>query len=60
MATRSWVNVGEVVGGVGSGQKKLHDGIEYDYIFDVDIAEGAPPLKLPYNVSGTSSILNAE
>jgi phospholipase A-2-activating protein len=26
-------------------------GKEYDYVFDVDIAEAAPPLKLPYNLS---------
>jgi phospholipase A-2-activating protein len=46
-----WVKIGEVVGGVGSSQKKLHDGKEYDYVFDVDIEDGAPPLKLPYNAS---------
>ena len=28
-----------------------YSGKEYDYVFDVDIAEGAPPLKLPYNLS---------
>lgn len=37
---------------IGSGRKQLHDGKEYDYVFDVDIQEGAPPLKLPYNISG--------
>lgn len=26
-------------------------GNDYDYVFDVDIAEGQPPLKLPYNLS---------
>lgn len=46
-----WEKVGEVVGGVGSGQKKLHEGKEYDYVFDVDVADGVPPLKLPYNLS---------
>lgn len=46
-----WEKIGEVVGGVGSSQKKLHDGKEYDYVFDVDIEDGAPPLKLPYNAS---------
>ncbi|SPO40677.1 related to DOA1 - involved in ubiquitin-dependent proteolysis [Pseudozyma flocculosa] len=50
-ASGSWVKIGEVVGGVGSGQKKLHEGKEYDYVFDVDIADGVPPLKLPYNLS---------
>lgn len=23
---------------------------EYDYVFDVDIEDGRPPLKLPYNI----------
>src|ERR1700677_4456059 len=26
-------------------------GVEYDYVFDVDIEDGKPPLKLPYNLS---------
>jgi len=46
-----WNKIGEVVGGVGSGQKKLYEGKEYDHVFDVDIADGVPPLKLPYNLS---------
>lgn len=27
----------------------MHQGKEWDYVFDVDVAEGAPPRKLPYN-----------
>ncbi|KAM0753585.1 PFU-domain-containing protein [Meredithblackwellia eburnea MCA 4105] len=50
-ATRSWTKVGEVVDAVGSTRKQLHNGEEYDYVFDVDIGEGLPPLKLPYNVN---------
>ncbi|PWZ00297.1 PFU-domain-containing protein [Testicularia cyperi] len=46
-----WDKIGEVVGGVGSGSKKLFEGKEYDYVFDVDIADGVPPLKLPFNCS---------
>ena len=42
-----------MVDAVGSNRKQLFEGKEYDYVFDVDIQEGAPPLKLPYNVSGT-------
>ncbi|KIM55050.1 hypothetical protein SCLCIDRAFT_1221454 [Scleroderma citrinum Foug A] len=49
--TSSWQKIGEVVDAIGSGRKQLHDGKEYDYVFDVDIQEGAPPLKLPYNIS---------
>ena len=25
------------------------DGVEYDFVFDVDVADGQPPLRLPYN-----------
>ncbi|CAD6896898.1 unnamed protein product [Tilletia controversa] len=50
-AGNRWNKIGEVVGGVGNGQKKLYDGREYDYVFDVDIKDGVPPLKLPYNLS---------
>lgn len=46
-----WVKIGEVVGSAGSTTKKLYNGVEYDYVFDVDIQEGAPVLKLPYNVT---------
>lgn len=42
---------------VGSGRKQLFNGKEYDYVFDVDVQEGAPPLKLPFNVSGKYFIL---
>ena len=28
------------------------DGKGYDYVFDVDIQDGVPPLKLPYNANG--------
>jgi hypothetical protein len=48
----SWQKVGDVVDAVGQGRTQSYEGKEYDYVFDVDIAEGAPPLKLPYNVTG--------
>ena len=31
---------------------------EYDYVFDVDIEEGKPPLKLPYNITGSCLLLH--
>lgn len=34
-----------------SGKKVSYQGKEYDYVFDVDIEDGKPPLKLPYNLS---------
>ncbi|KAJ9098047.1 hypothetical protein QFC19_006482 [Naganishia cerealis] len=51
-AGTTWQQIGEVTDAVGSGRKQVYQGIEYDYVFDVDIAEGQPPLKLPYNVRG--------
>lgn len=49
---QQWINVGTVVDAVGSTGKKVeHNGESYDYVFDVDIEEGKPPLKLPYNLS---------
>ena len=35
----------------------MFEGKEYDYVFDVDIREGTPPLKLPYSVNGTHIIV---
>jgi hypothetical protein len=44
-----------VVDAIGSGRKQIYEGKEYDYVFDVDVQEGVPPLKLPYNASGESA-----
>ncbi|CZT10438.1 related to phospholipase a-2-activating protein [Rhynchosporium graminicola] len=47
-----WTLVGTVVDAVGSSNKKTeYKGQEYDFVFDVDMEDGKPPLKLPYNVS---------
>ncbi|OBT90812.1 hypothetical protein VE02_00648 [Pseudogymnoascus sp. 03VT05] len=47
-----WINVGTVVDSVGSsGKKTSYLGKDYDCVFDVDVEEGKPPLKLPYNYS---------
>lgn len=51
-STNQWNLIGTVVSGEGTGSsKKVHNGREYDYVFDIDIEEGKPPLKLPYNLS---------
>jgi phospholipase A-2-activating protein len=51
-AANQWVNVGTVVDAAGSsGVKSTYDGKDYDFVFDVDIEDGKPPLKLPYNLS---------
>lgn len=43
-----WSKVGDVVS--AKKNKKEYNGREYDFVFDVDIQEGAPTLKLPYNL----------
>ena len=64
---QQWINIGEVVGSNNSNKPtymgQYHHlwvfnislvtfpGKEYDYVFSVDIQEGRPPLKLPYNMS---------
>jgi phospholipase A-2-activating protein len=50
-ADQTWHKVGEVVDAIGQSRKQLYNGKEYDYVFDVDIGDGVPPLKLPYNAS---------
>lgn len=48
----AWMKVGEMTDGTGSGEKKMYKGKEWDYVFDVDISDGAPKLQLPYNANG--------
>ena len=51
-AAQQWINVGTVVDSAGSsGRKQEFQGQDYDYVFDVDIEDGKPPLKLPFNLS---------
>ncbi|KAJ9666179.1 WD repeat protein Lub1 [Coniosporium apollinis] len=51
-AANQWINVGTVVDAAGSSGRKIsYKGQDYDYVFDVDIEDGKPPLKLPYNLS---------
>ncbi|XP_051162617.1 phospholipase A-2-activating protein [Leptopilina boulardi] len=51
---QQWKKIGDVMGATGGSAatsgKQLYNGIEYDYVFSVDIEEGSPPLKLPYNI----------
>ncbi|GMF45238.1 unnamed protein product [[Candida] boidinii] len=47
-----WMKIGDVLDSAGSNDKKIEfNGKKYDYVFDVDVQEGAPPLKLPYNAN---------
>ncbi|KAG5526582.1 hypothetical protein RHGRI_032755 [Rhododendron griersonianum] len=44
--------IGEVVDGPDDSMKRpILDGLQYDYVFDVDIGDGEPIRKLPYNRS---------
>lgn len=49
----NWTKVGDVVGSDSkvSDKKVEYEGKMYDFVFDVDIQEGAPALKLPVNTS---------
>ncbi|KAJ2724552.1 hypothetical protein GGI07_001899 [Coemansia sp. Benny D115] len=47
-----WIKIGTVEDSQDAPRKKqVFEGKSYDHVFDVDIQEGAPALKLPYNVS---------
>ncbi|XP_038048576.1 phospholipase A-2-activating protein-like [Patiria miniata] len=56
VADSNWNKIGDVVGTEGddtqpSSSKVMYEGTEYDYVFNVDLEEGKPALKLPYNIS---------
>ncbi|MEQ2272350.1 hypothetical protein XENORESO_019657, partial [Xenotaenia resolanae] len=48
-----WMKIGDVVGGSNQQTSKsvVYEGKEYDYVFTIDVNEGGPSMKLPYNVS---------
>ncbi|XP_052193453.1 uncharacterized protein LOC127801946 [Diospyros lotus] len=49
---QKWDKIGEVVDGPDDSMKRpALDGTQYDYVFDVDIGDGEPIRKLPYNRS---------
>ncbi|CAG9808101.1 unnamed protein product [Chironomus riparius] len=43
-----WEVIGDVVG-APEQSKTLYEGKEYDFVFNVDIEDGQPPIKLPFN-----------
>lgn len=49
-----WIKVGDVVGTANTkndpSQKQEYEGQLYDFVFSVDIEDGVPALKLPYNI----------
>uniref|UniRef100_A0A3Q0T9T8 Phospholipase A2-activating protein n=1 Tax=Amphilophus citrinellus TaxID=61819 RepID=A0A3Q0T9T8_AMPCI len=48
-----WMKIGDVVGGSNQQTSKsvMYEGKEYDYVFTIDVNEGGPSMKLPYNVT---------
>ena len=52
-AEHKWTLIGDVVGNKEGhstgGSKETYEGKEYDHVFNIDIGDGVPPLKLPYN-----------
>lgn len=50
-AQGKWEKIGDVVDAIGDSRKTTYLGKEYDYVFDVDLEDGMPPRKLPYNVN---------
>ncbi|KAL5022612.1 hypothetical protein ScPMuIL_001767 [Solemya velum] len=50
-----WKKIGDVVGSSQdkeqASSKTMYEGKEYDYVFNVDIQDGVPPLKLPFNIT---------
>ena len=45
-----WDCIGDVMGASdGKSGKQLYEGQEYDYVFDVNLTDDAPCIKLPYN-----------
>ena len=50
---REWIKIGTVVDAVSHERgRKMFDGKEWDYVFDVELDNGGVKLKLPYNSSG--------
>ncbi|QPG77139.1 hypothetical protein FOA43_004543 [Brettanomyces nanus] len=48
---KKWIKIGQVERSASSDKKKSYQGGQYDYVFDVDVEDGKPSLKLPFNVT---------
>lgn len=47
---QKWDKIGEIVDGPGDNtSSQVYNGVRYDHVFDVDIGDGEPIRKLPYN-----------
>lgn len=57
-AQTTWEKIGEVVGGPSDTVvKTVHAGESWDFVFDVDIAEDSPPLKLALNAGENAYVV---
>ncbi|XP_075970869.1 phospholipase A2 activator protein [Anticarsia gemmatalis] len=51
-AENTWNEIGDVMGANPASEgKTMYQGKEYDFVFSVDIKDGAPPIKLPFNLT---------
>lgn len=46
-----WIKIGQIASSSEDRPKQFYNGGFYDYIFDIDIEDGKPPLKLPVNLT---------
>lgn len=51
MSQQTWIKIGQLVDSAEGGSKKTFNGKDYDYVFDINIEDDKPNLKLPYNVT---------
>ncbi|XP_050681679.1 phospholipase A-2-activating protein [Leptidea sinapis] len=50
VAQNTWNEIGDVMGAQPASEgKTMYQGKEYDFVFSVDIKDGAPAIKLPFN-----------
>ncbi|ODV94046.1 hypothetical protein PACTADRAFT_50941 [Pachysolen tannophilus NRRL Y-2460] len=54
-----WIKIGDVVGASGNDKKQEYNGKNWDYVFDVDVKEGEPPLKLAFNANENPYVVAA-
>lgn len=47
----NWIKIGQMVQGSSSDKKQFYNGSYYDYVFNIDVEDGKPPLKLPVNIN---------
>ena len=51
MSQQTWIKIGQLVDSAEGESKKTFNGKQYDYVFDINIEDDKPNLKLPYNVT---------